>query len=293
MRQKSRALVYALSAIGFWSTMATAFKISLRYLSSVELLVLSSFFSLLFLLVVLLVQGKITHLRITSGLDFARSAVLGLFNPFLYYIVLLAAYSRLLGQEALVLNYVWPIVLVLLSAVLLRQRLTPKTVLALLLSFCGVILIATRGEWRSLRFSDPLGIAMALGSSIFWALFWIFNVKDKRDEVVKICLNMFFGFVYSFLVLLLTEGIRIPPLPGWLGTVYVGLFEMGLTFVLWLKALRLAPSAALISNLVFLSPFVSLLLLHLIVGESIYLSTFIGLILIVGGILLQRWRSAP
>ncbi len=273
--------------------MATAFKISLRYLSSVELLVLSSFFSLLFLLIVVLIQGKITQLRIASGLDFARSAVLGLFNPFLYYIVLLAAYSRLLGQEALVLNYVWPIVLVLLSAVLLRQQLTAKTVLALLLSFFGVILIATRGELRSLRFSDPPGIAMALGSSIFWALFWIFNVKDKRDEVVKICLNMFFGFVYSLLVLLLTEGARIPPLPGLLGTAYVGLFEMGLTFVLWLKALKLAPSAALISNLVFLSPFVSLLLLHLIVGESIFLSTFIGLILIVGGILLQRWRSTP
>ncbi len=271
--------------------MATAFKITLRYLTTIELLVFSSFFSLLFLLIILLIQGKMSDLWSASVSDYARSAVLGLFNPYLYYVVLLAAYSRLLGQEALVLNYVWPIVLVLLSAVFLRQPLTPKTLLALLLSFLGVILIATRGELRSMRFSDPLGIAMALGSSVFWALFWIFNVKDKRDEVVKICLNMFFGFVYSLITLILTEGIRVPPLPGWLGTVYVGLFEMGLTFVLWLKALRLARSAALISNLVFLAPFVSLLLLHLIVGERIYASTFTGLILIVAGILLQRYRS--
>jgi len=291
MRDQSRAFVYALSAIGFWSTMATAFKITLRYLTTIELLVFSSFFSLLFLLIILLIQGKMSDLWSASVSDYARSAVLGLFNPYLYYVVLLAAYSRLLGQEALVLNYVWPIVLVLLSAVFLRQPLTPKTLLALLLSFLGVILIATRGELRSMRFSDPLGIAMALGSSVFWALFWIFNVKDKRDEVVKICLNMFFGFVYSLITLILTEGIRVPPLPGWLGTVYVGLFEMGLTFVLWLKALRLARSAALISNLVFLAPFVSLLLLHLIVGERIYASTFTGLILIVAGILLQRYRS--
>jgi drug/metabolite transporter (DMT)-like permease len=291
MKDQSRAFVYAISAILFWSTAATAFKISLRFLSPLELLVLSSFFSSLILFFVLLIQGRITVLFKASTSDYLRSAALGFLNPYLYYLVLLAAYSRLLGQEALVLNYVWPIVLVLLSAALLRQPLTVKAFVALLLSFLGVVLIATRGDLRAMRLSDPLGIALALGSSIFWALFWIYNVKDRRDEVVKLCLNSFFGFLYSLLTLLFSAGLRIPPLVGLLGTFYVGLFEMGLTFVLWLTAMRLTRTTALISNLVFLSPFVSLLLLHFIIGERLYISTFIGLVLIVAGILLQRYRS--
>ena len=84
MRDQSRAFVYALSAIGFWSTMATAFKITLRYLTTIELLVFSSFFSLLFLLIILLIQGKMSDLWSASVSDYARSAVLGLFNPYLY-----------------------------------------------------------------------------------------------------------------------------------------------------------------------------------------------------------------
>ena len=63
---------------------------------------------------------------------------------------------------------------------------------------------------------------------------------------------------------------------------------MGLTFVLWLKALKSANSPAVISNLVFLSPFLSLFLLHFVVGEELSFITFLGLAIIIAGILLQR-----
>jgi drug/metabolite transporter (DMT)-like permease len=291
MREQQRAFLYALGAIGLWSTVATAFKMTLRTVTPLQLVVFSSLVSFLVLFFLLLVGGKLPHLLPRFLADWVRSALLGLLNPFLYYVVLFAAYSRLLGQEALVLNYTWPITLVLLSALILRQAVGLKTLAALCLSFSGVILIATRGALSAMSFSDPLGVGLAVGSSLVWSLFWLLNVKDRREETVKLCLNFFFGFIYSLIALLIAGGPVLPSLYGWLGIAYIGLFEMGITFVLWMKALRLTRRTALISNLVFLSPFLSLLFIHFMLGEELYVSTLLGLVLIVGGILLQRFRS--
>ena len=292
MTDQRKAYIYAIAAILMWSTMATAFKLTLRFVDSFQMVVLSAFFAFAIVFCILLVRGKVPLLFSFRPRQYLGSALLGLLNPFLYYVVVLAAYSRLLGQEAMVLNYVWPIVLVLLSALLLGQRLGPKTLLALLLSFLGVVLIATRGKLGALRFSDPLGVGLAVGSSLFWSLFWILNVKDKRDEDIKLCLNFFFGFAYALITVALVRGLSWPSPAGLAGTAYVGLFEMGVTFLLWLKAMQLTRTTALIGNLVFISPFLSLVFLHLVLGERLFPSTFAGLVLIVGGILIQRFHSA-
>ncbi len=63
---------------------------------------------------------------------------------------------------------------------------------------------------------------------------------------------------------------------------------MGVTFVLWLRALNISKSTALIGNLVFLSPFLSLIFINLILHEQIMPSTIVGLVLIILGIKLHR-----
>jgi drug/metabolite transporter (DMT)-like permease len=75
---------------------------------------------------------------------------------------------------------------------------------------------------------------------------------------------------------------------GILGSLYVGSFEMGITFVLWLKALAMAESKAKLSNIIYLVPFVSLVFIHFFVGEQIYWTTIVGLLVIVGSILFQQ-----
>jgi drug/metabolite transporter (DMT)-like permease len=63
---------------------------------------------------------------------------------------------------------------------------------------------------------------------------------------------------------------------------------MGITFVLWLKALRLTDNASKVANLIFLSPILSLFLIHFIVGEDIHWSSGLGLLLIIAGNALQQ-----
>jgi drug/metabolite transporter (DMT)-like permease len=278
-----------LLAVLLWSTVASAFKLALRRLEPDALLFWSALASTVVLGAALLLQKKLHLLRRTSGGDAARSALLGFLNPFLYYVVLFRAYDRLPGQMAQPLNYTWALAIALLSVPLLKQRIRPLSFVAILVSLLGVGIISTRGDLRSWRVDEPAGVALAVGSSLIWALFWIFNLRDRRDETVKLFLNFAAGTACALAFCLLRGESLRPPAAGALAAAYIGCFEMGLTFLLWLRALRLSRTTAAVSNLIFLSPFVSLFLLRFLVGEDLALSSFAGLACIVAGIALQVW----
>ena len=70
--------------------------------------------------------------------------------------------------------------------------------------------------------------------------------------------------------------------------VYVGIFEVGITYIFWLKAMNLSTNNAKIGNLVFFAPFLSLVFIRFILNETIFITTFIGLIFIVAGVLVQQ-----
>ncbi len=291
MTQQQKAYILALSAILLWSTIGSALKLTLNYISFVELLFYASGTSVVVLGTALAGSKKAHLLKELKLRDYVRAALLGLINPFLYYLVLLKAYDLLLAQEAGTLNYIWPVVLVLLSIPLLGQRIGWLSIVAVVISFLGTVIIGTRGEIFSMEFSNPVGVGLALISAIFWALYWIYNMKDRKDETLKLFLNFCFGLFYTFIYILLTGGFNELNIYGLLGSVYAGFFEMGITYILWLKALQLSSTTAKVSNLVFLSPFISLIIIRYAVGESIMASTIFGLLLIVGGILLQRFAG--
>jgi len=287
-KSNSSAYLFAGLAILFWSTVSTAFKLSLRYQSPTQLLLGASFFSLLIMFSVILLQKKTGRLLEGNRQDLVRSALLGLLNPFLYYTVLLEAYDRLPAQEAQALNYIWAVMLVLLAIPILKQKPRFRDISGVLISFCGAVVIALRGDFTQMRFQEPVGVALALGSTLIWALFWLYNVRDRRDEVIKLFWIFVFGFMYVLIYALAMGEFALPSGYALLGNVYVGLFEMGITFIFWQLALQKAASTARVTNLIFLTPFLSLLIINRVLGEIITLSTLAGLVLIIGGILWQQ-----
>ncbi len=135
MIKQNQAYLLAILAVVFWSTIGSAFKITLRYVSFIELLLHASFIAIIILLTILIVQKKFSLLLRSSRKDIAKSALFGFLNPFLYYMILVKAYDILQAQEAVTLNYTWPIALVLLSIPILKQKISLKSILALLVSF--------------------------------------------------------------------------------------------------------------------------------------------------------------
>ena len=291
-REHKLAYGYALVAVVFWSTSASAFKISLRSLGVLPLLLVASATSTLIFLAHLAASGKLRRLRTLTGRDYLWSAWLGLLNPFLYYVILFKAYSLLPAQEAQPINFVWPLTLVLLSIPLLGQRIRPASILAILVSFSGVVVIATRPERPAdilgFRFSNGWGVVLALSSTIVWALFWIYNTKDRQDPAVRLFLNFVFASAYISALLLALGPRSIDTWDGLLGGIYIGAFEMGVTFLAWLKALKGARTTAHVVNLIYLVPFLSLVIIRFTINEQIRPSTVIGLLLIIAGILLQK-----
>ncbi len=288
MKRQTKAYLFALSAVFFWSTVATAFKLALRFYTPLQLIFLSAFVSFIIFALFLVFSGKINMVLRQAPKDLLMSAFMGFLSPTAYYLVLFKAYSLLPAQIAQPLNYTWTIVLVLLSVPMLKQKLTLRQFIGIIIGFSGAYVISTQGNLFSFRIDNPTGVALAVISSVFWALFWIFNVRDHRDETVKLFTNFFFGIIYLAAIMFVSGDWNFPKDWRLLGPVYIGLFEMGLTFFLWMKAMQLTVSSAKISNLVFLSPFLSLVFIHFILGEKLYFTTFLGLVLIVGGILLEK-----
>ena len=257
------------------------------------MLTIASLSSTLVLLFILSATGKFELIRKSTGKELLSSALLGFINPFLYYLILLKAYSLLPAQVAQPLNMIWPIILVFLSVLILRQKIERKSFIALFISFAGVYIISSQGRPFGPYHTDLTGVLLATGSSIFWAIYFIMNMKDERDESVKLFLNFLFGSIYLAVTMTINGMWQTDfGLKGMIASVYVGIFEMGITFFFWLKALQLASTTDKVSNLVYLAPFISLIFVHFILHEPVYYTTPAGLLLIISGILIQNRKPA-
>ncbi|MDP2574898.1 DMT family transporter [Vibrio penaeicida] len=294
MKNERQALIYGISAVLLWSTVATAFKLTLAEFTPIQMLTVASLVSAMALFVICGVQGKLSQLKSTFAANPWFYLLLGLINPLFYYLILFKAYDLLPASQAQPLNYSWAITLTLMAAVFLGQKIRKQDWAACLLGYAGVVVIATKGNVLALEFENPLGVGLALISTVLWAGYWILNTKNKADPVLGVLLGFLvalpFAFAISFYEGASWEHIS---LKGWVAVTYVGLFEMGVTFVLWLSALKATENTARISNLIFTSPFISLMLLATIIGEEIHPSTFIGLVMIVVGLLIQQIKRKP
>jgi drug/metabolite transporter (DMT)-like permease len=283
-----RAIKMGLGAVMLWSTVATAFSLSLEYLTPLQLVILATVVSWCFFAIRLSSAERRQALRAASPKARATGLLVGWLNPGLYYLVLFAAYDQLPAQEAMAINYSWGITLALLAAPLLRQRLSSGALLAACISYSGIVVIATRGAPLSLEFAQPLGVGLALLSTLLWSLYWVINTRLSLDPEVNLFLN-FSGALPLLLALLWWGDTPFPTVwQGWAGGLYVGLFEMGLAFVLWMGAMKATTSTLRISSLIFLSPPLSLVLIWVIAGEPVKAYTLIGLVLILFGLWLQR-----
>ena len=271
-----------------WSTVATAFSLSLNHLSPLQLVTFATLVSWCFFALRLRSPGRWQALRTTSTKDCLTGLLVGWMNPGLYYLVLFAAYDRLPAQEAMAINYSWGITLALLAAPLLKQRLTLGALFAAAISYAGIVVIATRGAPLSLDLAQPLGVGLALLSTLIWSGYWIINTRLPLNPEVNLFLN-FSGALPLLLGLMWLSGAPFPHTwQAWSGGVYVGLFEMGIAFVLWMSAMKATTSTLKISSLIFLSPPLSLLFIWIVAGEPVRNYTLLGLVLILAGLWLQR-----
>ncbi len=284
------AVILALISVLFWSGAATVFKKALLYGSPWLVVFCGSVIStVVFGLALAIRKKRITRSNLLSGL------YLGFLNPFLYYLVLLNAYHGLPAQIAMVINYLWPVILVLFSIPLLGQKLNLQGFFGIIVSFAGVVLLALMGRNSFEIAMVPLLLAFI--STLIWALYWVLNTRNSGETIAVLFCSFVSGSIYLLVFgILRGENLSIDTaiLP-WI--FYIGILEMGLTYLMWNTALKWASSTAVISGFIFLTPFLALIPIWIVVGEKIAYSTVLGLILVVVGIFIEkkarRERSLP
>lgn len=290
MKENNKAIALAIAAVLSWSTVATAFKVALTYLTHFEMLLVASITSLLIFAVVLTVQRKWKAVRALPGRTWGYFALLGLLNPVAYYLVLFKSYDLLPAQIAQPINYIWPVLLVVLLALFTGQRIRRKKYIGMIVSLGGLIVISVGGNQIAGTSLPPMGIALGVMSALLWASYWMVNNrnKEKTDATVACFMSFLFGSIYLGIGALIV-GVDLNTLPGILSGMYVGAFEMGIPFICFGLAIRKTTNPALVNQLCYLSPFLSLFFVSTILGEPIVPTTYIGLVLIVAGIVFNEY----
>lgn len=290
---KNQRLSYinALIAVFLWSTVASVFKITLESLSVAQLVFYAVLTSTLVLFIIVLIKNLSKEVLNHFKENYKLILLLGLLNPFLEYILLFKAYDLLPVQEAQTINFTWALMLTYLSIPLLGHKPKFNDLLAGLVCYFGVLVIATKGNPLSLDFSNIYGVLLALLTTVVWSLYWIYNTKVKVNPVVGLFSSFVVGLPLVFIYYIYMEDFSIPDFSGAMGAIYIGLFEMSITYMFWLSAMKLTESTSKIANLIFIAPFLSLVFIYFLVGEQILLSTIFGLVLIVVGLLVQQGSS--
>lgn len=281
MQNQKKSYIYAFVTVFLWSTVASAFKIGLDYYSPDLLLLISSIVSTVFFFTLMLNHSK---KNLYTKDNIIKSLFAGLLNPFLYYLILFKAYDMIPAQVAQPLNYTWIIVVTVLMSISNKKRLSIITISGLLISFTGVVVISAQGN-ASGKEINIIGVGLALISSVFWGFYWLINLKDTRQDVEKLFMNFFVGTIFISIYVLIFSDFKYS-FEGTMAGIYIGLFEMGATFFVWLKALKYSEDTGKTGNIIYLTPFISLIFISLILKEVISLNSFLGLILIIGGIVI-------
>ena len=287
MANQPRAIGLALITLLMWSTVATAFKLTLAHASVLQTLAIASVVSSLVLLILVALSGKGAALTDVFWDNWRFTLLAGLLNPVIYYLILFEAYDRLPAQLAQPINLTWTIVLSLMAGFFLKQQIRGFDYAAALISYTGVLVIVSQGDASQLLQADWIGVGLAIVSTLVWAGYWTLNIRDQREPLVGMCLNFVIAAPVVLVIWWVFDG-ALPPVAGIFGGVYIGLFEMSLAFVCWSLALKATDNAATISNLIFLSPFLSLQFIHFVLGETIHWTTYAGLITIIAGIVFQQ-----
>lgn len=285
----NQGYVYVSLASILWASTAAVSKLLLAHLDNLQVLFFSTLFASLSLLIISLVQGKFTVLKKYSLKDYAIFAMMGFIGVFLYRFFLQAALVLMSAQEAFIVNYTWPIMVVIFARIILKEKMTLKKVIGLLLSFIGVVIVTTKGNLSVLSFSVG-GVLFALAGAVVYGFYSVLGKRQAYEKFTSTTFFYIFSFIFSAISLFLFSSIPSLSLEQLGGLLWLGIFPSGLAFVFWLLALKYGDTAK-ISNLIFMTPFLSLIYIYFLLGEKILLSSIIGLAVIVAGILIQSIKG--
>ncbi|MBE6549413.1 MAG: DMT family transporter [Ruminococcaceae bacterium] len=280
-----KAYLYAGISILFWSTIATVSKLLLNTLNSYQVLMFSAFFAGVALLIVNIFTGKIKLLKNYKLKDYVTILLICSPGTFFYYVFLYSGTAKMEASQAFIINYLWPIMSVVFACIILKEKLTARKCVAFLLSFIGVLTVAGN-ELLNFNSQTLIGFVLCVLAAVSYGAFTALNRKWDYDYQLSMMLSFFCSFLLTVVINVIMGKPLNVGIPQILGFAWSGFFVMATATVTWALALKYGGTAK-ISNLAYITPFLSLVWTFLVLKEPIKPLSVIGLVIIITGILIQ------
>ncbi|MFA5930021.1 MAG: DMT family transporter [Candidatus Micrarchaeia archaeon] len=287
MSDEGTPYLYLALTILLWSATPAVAKLALAEINNVQMLFYNNIVGIIVLSAIIIFQKKQRLFSNYSKGDYLKMLGMGFLGLYLYYIFLYGSFSIAPAGQANMINYLWPVFVVLFSILILKEKFTWKTFLAIFLGFLGAILVVTRGNLSNLQNEYTFGYFLAFCAAACYGLFSVLGKKLNYDKFT----SMLVFYVASLLLItptmLVFSKFIIPQSPTtWLVILFLGGLSNSLGFVFWFKALEKGKTHRM-ANLIYITPFVSLIYVYFLNGEVIPVISIAGLALIIGGVLLQ------
>lgn len=278
--------LYAFVAIAIWSTTATVSKLLLHSFTTIQILAVCSAMAAVFLFAVNLFSGKLRVLKTYRLRDYLITAGVGLLGTFFYNMFLVFGIGRLLASQAMIINYLWPMMAVVAGCVILKEKMTLRKGLAVAMSFLGVVIVTSNGSLLGFTGGNLLGALMCVLAAVSYGLFVVLNKHLPYESSVSMMLYYIVSTLVAVTCVLISG--NLPALSGIqsLGLLWIGLGDYAIAYVSWALAMK-AGQTAKIANLAYITPFLSLVVAHFALGDPITVWSVGGLLVIIAGIFLQ------
>ena len=283
--------MFVFLTILIWSTASSTAKLLLFRLNNIQVLFFSTLFATLTVLMIIVATKRVSLLFSYKLKDYVHFFYMSFLGVFLYYLFSFWGLSLIPTQIASSLNYLWPIFTILLASVFLREKLTYHNIIAVLISFIGVIIVIYQGSLANFSNLNSLGVLLQILSAVCYALFSVLSKRTKYDDFTSLFYYLLIAFLCTCFLIPFGYSVTLPVGLEYLGLIWFGSFVTGLAYYFWINALRLGNTKK-IANMVYLVPFLSLLMINWLVGETILASTYIGLPLIIFGVVAQNYSRS-
>ena len=287
---EKKQIVYAVLTVFLWATMAPAVKLMQDSVPTTEVLFLAGVFSVVFLLGRLIANGKVREYRTFGARNYKVVLGLGFLGFFVYEFLYYYGIDQLTASTACILNYLWPVMLVLFSCLILKEPFTTRKVLAMVASFLGVVVLSAGGN-DQYGAHPVLGIVGCIVAAVSYGLFSVLNKREDLDQ--DLCMPIYWGvtMVSGLIAGFVEGGWTMPDFKTWLILAWLGVMANAVGYLIWAIALNDSKNSARIANFAFLVPVLSMLLSALILREQIHWNGIAALVLILGGILYQSYEK--
>ncbi len=278
--------LYAGFAILSWSTIATISKLLLGSLDSMQITFISSAFAFAFLLVLNIIKGNMKLFRQYKASEYIVMSGIGILGIFIYHLFLYMGIDCMDASQAFIINYLWPIMAVLSACIILKEKMTVRKGVAIFLSFVGVIIVTANGNLLEIGSDTLTGALYCVIAAVSYGLFSALNKKKDYDKYFSMMVFYLAATLVSLGYIIATKSSFTLDAMQVTGLLWMGIFTNALAFTFWAIAVKMGDTAK-VSNLAYITPFLSLVWTTLILHEEFNPHSLIGLSVIILGIFIQ------